>query len=103
MDKLQLLLPSLINSLRYEIHEFRSLFTDAFRGKSFMLDYCGTSLAEIASAMIMHYLSGQVVSQADIGIAITRAYQVKSRGTSMAIKREFCLIHPIELESCLKL
>jgi hypothetical protein len=100
MDKLQLLLPSLTDYLRHEIYEFRSFFTEAFRGKSFTLDYCATSLAE--SAMIVRYLSGEIVSLADIRIAVTRAYQVKSRGIAMAVECQFRLIHPTESEYGLK-
>jgi hypothetical protein len=58
MYKLQHLLPNRTDSLRHEIYEFRSLFTEGFRGKSFILDYRATSLGKSANAMIVCYLSG---------------------------------------------
>jgi hypothetical protein len=67
------------------------------------LNYCATILAESANAMIVRYLPGQVVSLADIRMSVTRASQVKSRGTEMAIEPQFRLIHPIESEYGLKL
>jgi hypothetical protein len=66
------------------------------------LDYWATSRAENANAIIVRYLSGEVVSLADIRITVTRAYQGKSRGTAMAVGRQFRLIYLIESEYGLK-